>query len=225
MANLIRVGLVDGDSDIRMGRRMLLEAQDDLQIVFEDDDAYSLLKRAPNALIDVLVVDHRLKSLDGVAAITLLAATYLEAESIMPRVILTGPYFSPELQLASLAAGATDLVTEEDGAEELLKAVRSTRAKSQNPNFAQLRAFLDTFEELPPPPIGFALNVANFDNYTEQVVALFLEAFEDSEISERVTIPVYRVRKTIDDLVARCGFATRAQLYLALLAQSRRSVN
>lgn len=215
MANLIRVGLVDGDSDIRAGRRMIFEAQDDLQIVFEDDDAVSLAERAPKALIDVLVIDHRLKSLDGVSAIVELNRAYLASDSKMPPVILTGPYFSKELQLASIAAGATDLVTQEAGPEELLRAVRSSQAKGDNPNFAELGDFLAQFDDLPAAPIGFALNVANLDEQTRLFVAEFLSGKDDSEIAAHFEVPNYRVRKTLNDLTAKCGFATRAQLFLA----------
>jgi two-component system NarL family response regulator len=221
VAGLIRVGLVDGDADIRAGRRMIFEAQEDMQIVFEDDDAISLLSRAPQALIDVLVVDHRLKNMDGVAAVTALTMAYADAEAERPVVILTGPYFSRELQLASIAAGATDLVTQEDGPIELLKAVRSSRAKGQNPNFAELGQFLASFDELPAAPIGFALNIANLDQQTELVFSDFMAGQDDMQIAERLGIPAYRVRKTLADLVNKCGFATRAQLFLAMVSRQR----
>ena len=111
MTEVLRIGLIDADADIRFGRRMLIDSQDDCKVVFEEENATDALLRAPEALIDVLVIDHRVRGLDGIALIERLIPLYHEANSEVPAIILTGPYFSYELLLASIAAGATDLVT------------------------------------------------------------------------------------------------------------------
>ncbi len=71
--HVIRIGIVDGDTDIRTGRRLIIDSQSDFQVVFESDDAFAALENAPKLLLDVMLVDHRLRGMDGVHGVDLLA--------------------------------------------------------------------------------------------------------------------------------------------------------
>jgi DNA-binding NarL/FixJ family response regulator len=66
----LRIGLIDGDVDIRFGRRQVIDSQHDLKVVLEDGNFESALDRVPDALIDVLVIDHRLRGGDGITLST-----------------------------------------------------------------------------------------------------------------------------------------------------------
>jgi DNA-binding NarL/FixJ family response regulator len=220
MTEVIRVGLIDGDADIRFGRRLVIDSQADMAVVFEDEDALSVLKRATEALIDILVIDHRLKSIDGITLLGQLIPKYIEVNGSIPPIILTGPYFSDELQLASILAGATDLVTQDAGPEQLLKAIRSSQAKDNVPDFSQLKVFLDTLPELPPAPIGFHYKLADLDDKQKAVLELFARGKTDKEISIELSMAQYRVRKTIEQMLSELGLATRSQLFAAVYPSS-----
>ena len=139
----LRIGLIDGDDDIRFGRRQIIDSQDDLKVVLEDSSVDSAFERVPDALIDVLVIDHRLRGGDGIALATKLIAKYLSDDAKIPAIVMTGAYFSEELKLASMRAGATDLISQEQLPESLLRAIRFSATKQDQPNYAQLRDFLD----------------------------------------------------------------------------------
>jgi DNA-binding NarL/FixJ family response regulator len=216
MPELIRVGLIDSDEDIRFGRRLLIDSQEDCTVVFEDSNAISALERAPQSLIDVLVIDLRVRGLDGLALIKEIVPIYQSTNSEVPAIILTGPYFSHELLLASVAAGATDLVTLDSNSEELLKAIRSSRGNSEMLDFKSLAQLIENGKELSFSVPDILVKLGSLDEREAQVLHEFRKAKDDQEISKELNLPKYRVRKAIRSILSKCSLATRAQLFLAI---------
>lgn len=216
MSGELRIGLIDGDDLIRAGRRLLIDSQFGLKVVFEEANADRAFEKIPQLLLDVLVIDHRLQGSDGIT----LAAKLVEALSAdgqrLPAIIVTGPYFTPELQLAAIRAGATDLVTQDSSPEELLKAIRSTEAKDDEPDFRELHEFLRTNADASHSNALFLLRMGQVPDREKRLLDLFACGLTDDEIAARMDLPRYRVRKVLQAAVAHFSFATRSQLFLAL---------
>ena len=64
----IRVLLVDDESMIRAGLRMILDAEDDLDVVGEAADGVQAVTAATALRPDVVLMDVRMPRLDGLAA-------------------------------------------------------------------------------------------------------------------------------------------------------------
>lgn len=218
MGELLRIGLIDADTDIRFGRRMLIDSQDDCKVVFEEENGAEALLRAPEALIDVLVIDHRVRGMDGIALVEKLIPLYHQENNKVPSIILTGPYFSYELLLAAIAAGATDLVTLDSTSAELLKAIRSASVSEDVLDFESLRGLMSRAKgaEFDVPDI--LVKLGTLDDREIAVLEAFKSAKDDDAISEQLGIPKYRVRKAIKVILEKCSLATRAQLFLAINA-------
>ena len=216
MALDLRIALVDSDPDIRHGRRLLIDSQPDLKVVFEDDNATTTIQRLPEALVDVVVLDHRIKGLDGIEVAKALIRAFLADNAKVPKIIMTGPYFSPELQIASIAAGATDLVTQESGAEELLKAIRSTAAKDDEPDFRELAAFLKAASHVAVDVPDLLVRLGQLGERELEVLSQFELGKSDEQIAEEMFLAKYRVKQILNSVVSKSGFATRTQLFLAL---------
>jgi DNA-binding NarL/FixJ family response regulator len=216
MALDLRLALIDSDPDIRHGRRMLIDSQPDLKVVFEDDKASTTIQRLPEALVDVIVLDHRIKGQDGIEVARALIAAYLADAARIPKIIMTGPYFSPELQIASIAAGATDLVTQDSGPEELLKSIRSTAAKDDEPDFRELAAFLELAKHIAVDVPDLLVRLGQLSEREVGVLEQFELGKTDDQIAEELFLAKYRVRQILTSVVSKAGFATRTQLFLAL---------
>ncbi len=89
-----RIALIDGDAAIRSGRRLLLDSQDDMQVVYEESQALRALETLPDLLVDAIVIDHRLQGMDGVSLAKELVARISSQEQSIPAVIITGSYFT-----------------------------------------------------------------------------------------------------------------------------------
>ena len=216
MVEQIRVGIVDADEDIRFGRRLLIDSQEDCKVVFEEESATGALERAPEALLDVLIIDHRVRGLDGISLIEKLIPLYQSANNAVPAIILTGPYFSYELLLASVSAGATDLVTLDSDSGELLKSIRSSMSKDDELDFESLRQLVKRAKETAFSFQDILVDLGGLDEREAQVLEQFRNGQDDDAISKKLEIPKYRVRKALDSILAKCSLATRAQLFLAI---------
>lgn len=216
MSNLLRVGLIDADADIRFGRRMMIDSQEDCKVVFEEETAQGALDRAPEALLDVLVIDHRVRGMDGITLISKLVPVYQQNNSDVPSIILTGPYFSYELLLASIAAGATDLVTLDSKSEELLKAIRSSASSEDVIDFASLNSLVSRTKGVQFDVPDILVKLGGLVEHEAEVLERFKQGLDDEQIAGALNIPKYRVRQSIKSILDKCSLATRAQLYLAI---------
>ena len=216
MSNLLRVGLIDADADIRFGRRMMIDSQEDCKVVFEEETAQGALDRAPEALLDVLVIDHRVRGMDGITLISKLVPVYQQNNSDVPSIILTGPYFSYELLLASIAAGATDLVTLDSNSDELLKAIRSSASSEDVIDFASLNSLVSRTKGVQFDVPDILVKLGGLVEHEPEVLKRFKQGLDDEQIAGALNIPKYRVRQSIKSILDKCSLATRAQLYLAI---------
>lgn len=216
MSNLLRVGLIDADADIRFGRRMMIDSQEDCKVVFEEETAQGALDRASEALLDVLVIDHRVRGMDGITLISKLVPVYQQNNSDVPSIILTGPYFSYELLLASIAAGATDLVTLDSKSEELLKAIRSSASSEDVIDFASLNSLVSRTKGVQFDIPDILVKLGGLVEHEPEVLERFKQGLDDEQIAGALNIPKYRVRQSIKSILDKCSLATRAQLYLAI---------
>jgi DNA-binding NarL/FixJ family response regulator len=215
MSTNIRIALIDSDESIRFGRKLLLESQPNLRVVMESRGTQEDFIRIFEALIDVVVVDQRLAETKGSEFIEILRSKY-SAPSKMPGVVLTSIFMTPELRLEALAAGAWDLVSQEEGAAKLLqqipKAVNSAGEISSREVFAlrknsgEKRAldamFSHRFNLLPESDL--------------KIVELFGKVKSDRVIAETLEMPLKDVESKLRRILDGLGFATRAQLALAL---------
>ena len=216
MSNLLRVGLIDADADIRFGRRMMIDSQEDCKVVFEEETAQGALDRAPEALLDVLVIDHRVRGMDGITLISKLVPVYQQNNSDVPSIILTGPYFSYELLLASIAAGATDLVTLDSNSDELLKAIRSSASSEDVIDFSSLNSLVSRTKGVQFDVPDILVKLGGLVEHEPEVLKRFKQGLDDEQIAGALNIPKYRVRQSIKSILDKCSLATRAQLYLAI---------
>lgn len=218
MSEQLRIGLIDADADIRFGRRMLIDSQPDCKVVFEEENGAEALLRAPEALIDVLVIDHRVRGLDGITLVEKLIPLYHQSNSKVPAIILTGPYFSYELLLLAIASGAADLVTLDSSAEELLKSIRSSAANQDSLDFEALRGLLSRANGVEFSVSDILVKLGTLDEKEVAVLNAFQAGLSDSEIANEIGTPKYRVRKAMESILEKCSLATRAQLFLAINA-------
>lgn len=123
MSSTIRIGLLDTDSDVRFGRKMILSSQPKFEVVFDSDGSTEDLEAIEQSLIDVLMLDQRLATGSGVSFYSSLRN--LTGVKQAPKAILTTSFAQPELLLDALQEGIVDVVTVEQGASGLIAAVSS----------------------------------------------------------------------------------------------------
>ncbi len=111
----IRVVIVDDQPLMRQGFEMILEAQEDIDVVGQAADGMEALALVEDVAPDVVLMDIRMPTLDGI-----------EATRLMPsaRVLVLTTFGEDEYVVDALRAGASGFLLKDATPEELVHAVR-----------------------------------------------------------------------------------------------------
>ncbi|KLO26712.1 LuxR family transcriptional regulator [Mycolicibacter heraklionensis] len=116
----ISVLLVDDQDLVRSGLRRILRRKDGFVVIAECADGDEVPGAVAEHRPDVVVMDLRMKRVDGIAATRRLAAT-----PGSPPVLALTTFNEDELLSGALRAGASGFVLKDSSAEELIRAVRA----------------------------------------------------------------------------------------------------
>jgi DNA-binding NarL/FixJ family response regulator len=136
----IRVLLVDDQSLIRLGFRMVLENEADIEVVGEADDGSGAVALATELEPDVVVMDVRMPGMDGIEATERIAERLPGV-----RVLIVTTYDLDEYAFAGLRAGASGFLLKNARPAELLQAIRTVAAGDAIVEPRITRRLLDLF--------------------------------------------------------------------------------
>lgn len=219
--NDFRIALVDGDAAIRSGRRLLLDSQQDMQVVYEESQAAVALETLPDLLVDAIIIDHRLQGIDGVTLAKDLVARMSAQEQVIPAIIITGSYFTFELLMASIRAGATELVTQDSPASNLLEAIRKSRRAMADVKLKPFADFLDANDYEPVASADYLLKLSRLDAEEREIVEALSDARELESLTANLGLSRGRVRELLESTMRIFECATIEQLYLLIRDSSR----
>lgn len=115
----IRVLLVDDQPLLRMGFRLILEGEDDLQVVGEASDGAEAIRQVREASPDVVLMDVRMPVLDGIEA-----TRAVTTSGSFAKVIILTTFDLDEYAFAGLQAGASAFLLKDVAPADLISAVR-----------------------------------------------------------------------------------------------------
>jgi DNA-binding NarL/FixJ family response regulator len=116
---MIRVLLVDDQSLVRAGFRMILEGEADIEVVGEADDGNEAVRQAAELGPDVVLMDIRMPNLDGIEA-----TRQICARDSGTRVLVLTTFDLDEYVFESLRAGASAFLLKDAREEQLVAAIR-----------------------------------------------------------------------------------------------------
>ncbi|WP_234989187.1 response regulator transcription factor [Demequina sp. NBRC 110052] len=116
---MIRVGLVDDQQMVRVGLRMILESEGDIEVCCEAASGEEAIAAAAHHTPDVVLMDVRMPGMDGLAA----TSAVVEANPDVRVVILT-TFDDDEYIYGALRAGASGFLLKSADGDTLVNAVR-----------------------------------------------------------------------------------------------------
>jgi DNA-binding NarL/FixJ family response regulator len=117
----IRVLLVDDQALIRAGFRMILEAEEDIEVVGECADGTQAVDSVRRLKPDVVLMDIRMPEMDGIEATRRIADGGGEGP---PKVLMLTTFDLDEYVYDALRAGASGFLLKDVPAEQLVDGIR-----------------------------------------------------------------------------------------------------
>jgi DNA-binding NarL/FixJ family response regulator len=148
----VRVLLVDDQPLIRLGFRLVLESEPDLEVVGEADDGVGALELAATLTPDVVVMDVRMPRMDGIEATQRISERLPDV-----RVLILTTFDLDEYAFAGLRAGASGFLLKNARPADLVQAIRTVAGGDAIVEPRVTRRLLDLFGAQLP---GAAADVA-----------------------------------------------------------------
>ena len=118
----VRVLIADDQALVRAGFRMILDAEDDLEVVGEAADGLEAVEQAKRLSPDVVLMDIRMPELDGIEATRRVVAA--AGDDAPVRVIMLTTFDLNEYVYEALRAGASGFLLKDAPAEQLVAGIR-----------------------------------------------------------------------------------------------------
>jgi DNA-binding NarL/FixJ family response regulator len=210
MASTIRIGLLDTDSDVRFGRKLVLSSQANFEVVFDSDGSTEDLEAIEQSLIDVLVLDQRLTFGAGVSFYSSLRN--LTGVKQAPSAILTTSFEQPELLLDALHEGILDVVTVEQGASGLIAAVSRASSGDVSHSLSSIWELVSS----QPTARAVDLNLMRLVDELPQKLATSVKKLKDVWLSADLAKMEKFDIGSLNTLVSRLPVASSIELVLAM---------
>lgn len=202
-ATEVRVLLVDDQDLVRSGLRRILRRKDGFIVVDECADGDEVPAAVAAHLPDVVVMDLRMKRVDGIEA------TRLLAERDGPPVLALTTFNEDELLSGALRAGAAGFVLKDSSAEELIRAVHAVARGDSYLDPAVTSRVLNTYRRASESHTEAAV-VTELTARELDVLRLIAKGRSNSEIADGLFISEVTVKSHIGRIFVKLGLRDRA---------------
>jgi DNA-binding NarL/FixJ family response regulator len=206
---MIRVLLVDDQSLLRMGFRLILEAEPDIEVVGEAADGAAGISMTAALHPDVVLMDVRMPGIDGIQA----TASIIAADPASKVLILT-TFDLDQYVFAGLKAGASGFMLKDAPPAELLTAIRTVAGGDAVLAPTATRRLIDQFAPLLPDPGRQPERDAVLSKLTsrEQTVFTQLAAGRSNrEIAAELHLSEGTVKIHVGRILTKLGLRDRVQ--------------
>jgi DNA-binding NarL/FixJ family response regulator len=203
---VIRVLLVDDQQLVRAGLRMLLAAEDGIDVVGEAGDGRAAITMAAQLVPDVVVMDLRMPGVDGISA-----TSRIMAERPATRVVVLTTFGDDDHLYPALQAGACGFLLKDappgDLVNGIIQAAAGESPFSQEVLRRLVRQAVDARPVAPPGLDGLTAR-------EREVLDLVAEGLTNAEIAASLHIGVTTVKTHVAALMAKTGSPNRVRLAL-----------
>ncbi|SCG41441.1 response regulator [Micromonospora coxensis] len=203
----VRVVIVDDQALVRAGFRMVLDSQPDLTVVGEAIDGADALRVLARTEADVVVMDVRMPTMDGVEATRRICRDNPGG----PRVLVLTTFDTEADAFAALRAGASGFLLKNVPPEELLAAIRVVAAGDSVVAPSITRRLLDRFADRLGPGPAEDPRLAQLTEREREVLLLVAQGLSNAEIAARVHVAEATVKTHVGRILAKLRLRDRVQ--------------
>ena len=204
---MIRVVVADDQPLIRLGLRVLVETEDDLELAGEAEDGRAAVELVRRTRPDVALFDIRMPVLDGLAALREITE---DPALNHTRVVMVTTFELDEYVFEALRGGAAGFVLKDSEPADLLRAIRVVAAGESLLSPAVTRRVIEAFARRPAAPA--APDLHGLTEREREVMGLVGHGLSNDEIAARLVISPATARTHVSRVMVKLNARDRAQL-------------
>lgn len=206
---MITVLLADDQDLVRDGLRLILEAQDDLQVVADVADGDAALGAVREHRPDVALLDIEMPGANGLDA----ARAILGDPGLSTRVVMLTTFDRDEYLYAALAAGASGFLLKSSPRAHLLHAVRTAATGEALIDPTVTRRLVETYGRRPVPldPGTLPAAVSVLSPREVDVLRELVRGASNAEIGGRLFLAETTVKTHVAAVLRKLGLRDRTQ--------------
>ncbi|MCT2586463.1 response regulator [Actinophytocola gossypii] len=202
---MIRVVLVDDQELMRAGFRMVLGAQEDVEVVGEAGNGAEAVELAASLRPDVVLMDVRMPVLDGVEA------TLRITERGLAKVLVMTTFDLDEYALSALRNGASGFLLKDTPSAHLVDALRSVASGDAVVSPSVTRRLLDRFLGAAGGQLRDAAVLDVLTDREREVLLLIAQGLSNTEIARKLFLSEATVKTHVGRVLAKLDLRDRVQ--------------
>jgi DNA-binding NarL/FixJ family response regulator len=203
---VIRVLIVDDQALVRAGFRMILDAEEDIDIVAEAVDGLEAVELVTRYTVDVALMDIRMPNLDGIEA------TRRVVEMSPPtHVLMLTTFDLNEYVYEALRAGASGFLLKDAPPERLVDAIRVVASGDALLAPSITRRVIEEFSRRPPVREGLPPELADLTAREVEVLRYVARGHSNAEIAKELFLGETTVKTHVARILQKLQLRDRVQ--------------
>jgi DNA-binding NarL/FixJ family response regulator len=207
-AGRVRVLIVDDQALVRTGFRMILDAEEDMDVVGEAANGKEALTEAGRLRPDVVLMDVRMPELDGIEATRRLLA----GDGIDSKVVMLTTFDMDEYVYEALRAGASGFLLKDAPPEQLVAGIRAVCSGDALLAPSVTRRVIEEFVRRPPDAVR--TTPPEIDELTpreSEVLKLIARGLSNAEIAKSLVVSETTVKTHVARVLMKMNLRDRVQ--------------
>jgi DNA-binding NarL/FixJ family response regulator len=205
---MIGILLVDDQPLLRLGFRLVLEAQPGMTVVGEAGEGAEAVAQVAALAPDVVLMDVRMPGMDGIEATELITRDHAAS-----RVLILTTFDLDEYAFAALHAGAAGFLLKNAQPAELIAGIRTVAAGDGVVAPRLTRRLIETFTQQHPARLGTATD-PRLDRLTDREREVLIEMAKgrsNAEIADDLGLSEATVKTHVSRILPKLGLRDRVQ--------------
>jgi len=206
----IRIVIADDQALVRSGFRLIVDARPDLEVVGEAEDGEQAVALVEELEPDVILLDIRMPSLDGIEA-----TKRIVASGSGTRILVLTTFDLDEYVYGAIRAGASGFLLKDVRPGELVDAIRVVASGNAllGPTTVErlLRRFSVPADERPMDTAA----VGSLTDREAETLRLLATGLSNAEIAATLVVSETTVKTHVSNLLRKLGVRDRVQAVIA----------